>query len=414
MAWKLAASARCSALFIAPGNPGTARVGQNVAIAATDIPGLVDFARREAIDLTVVGPEQPLVLGVVDAFEAAGLLIFGPSAAAARLEGSKAFSKAFMVRHGIPTAAHRTFPATAYDEALAYLQTADMPVVLKASGLAAGKGVVICETRSEAEAALRDIVQDHRFGDAGNEVVIEEFMQGEEASLFAVCDGEAYTLLATAQDHKRVGDGDTGLNTGGMGAYAPAPLVTPDLEARICREIVEPTLAGMKAEGAPFQGFLYVGLMIDARGARVVEYNCRLGDPEAQVVLPLLASDFLELVHAGAQGRISSSPTRLTAGAAACVILAAPGYPGEYPKDLPITGLDDGGGLDEALVFHAGTRRDDAGRIVTAGGRVLAVTGAGPSLADALNQAYAGVSRIHFEGAHYRTDIGKKGLARLA
>ncbi|MDZ4698953.1 MAG: phosphoribosylamine--glycine ligase, partial [Rhodothermales bacterium] len=260
MAWKLAASPRCEALFIAPGNPGTAQVGQNIAIAATHIPGLVDFALEENIDLTVVGPEQPLVMGIVDAFEAAGLAIFGPSAAAAQLEGSKAFAKAFMVRHGIPTAEHRTFAAAAYDQALAFLQTAEMPIVLKASGLAAGKGVVICETRSEAEAALRDIVQEHRFGDAGDEVVIEGFMQGEEASLFAVCDGQSYTLLATAQDHKRVGDGDTGPNTGGMGAYAPAPLVTPELQARICRDIVEPTLAGMNAEGAPFKGFLYVGL----------------------------------------------------------------------------------------------------------------------------------------------------------
>ncbi|MEZ4700265.1 MAG: phosphoribosylamine--glycine ligase [Rhodothermales bacterium] len=414
MAWKLASSPLCETLFIAPGNPGTESVGTNVDIPATDIARLVAFARREAIDLTVVGPEQPLVMGIVDAFEDAGLVIFGPTAAAARLEGSKAFAKAFMERHRIPTAAHRTFAAAAYAEADAYLETAEMPVVLKASGLAAGKGVIICTTREEARGALRDIVRDHRFGDAGDEVVIEAFMQGEEASLFAVSDGDHYVLLATAQDHKRVGDGDTGPNTGGMGAYAPAPIVTPALEARIRQDIIEPTLAGMRKEGAPFRGFLYVGLMIDEGRARVVEYNCRLGDPEAQVILPLLDADFAALIRAATEGDVRRVPTPNAAGAAACVIMASAGYPGDYPKHLPIAGLDAGGQLADALIFHAGTKRDADGRIVTAGGRVLAVTGAGPSLEDALRRAYAGVKKIHFEGAHYRTDIGKKGLDRRA
>jgi phosphoribosylamine--glycine ligase len=409
LAWRLAPDAET--LFIAPGNPGTAALGQNVPIGATDLPALVDFARRERIDLTVVGPEQPLVLGIVDAFEAAGLAIFGPSKAAAQLEGSKAFAKAFMARHDIPTAAYRSFRAHEFADALAYVRQMEAPLVVKASGLAAGKGVVVCPDRDEAERTLRSIVQDHRFGEAGDEVVVEAFLRGEEASVFAVTDGTDYILLASAQDHKRVGDGDTGPNTGGMGAYAPAPIVTSGVEARVRREIVEPTLAGMRAEGMPFRGVLYVGLMIEAGTPRVVEFNGRFGDPEAQVVLPLWQGDLVDLLLASVEGRIGAVASAALVGAAACVVMASKGYPGDYPKDLPIDGLEEAGAPADILVFHAGTRRRDDGRIVTAGGRVLGITGVGPSLGTALERAYAGVSHIHFEGAHYRTDIGKKGLA---
>jgi phosphoribosylamine--glycine ligase len=409
LAWRLAPDAET--LFIAPGNPGTAALGQNVPIGATDVPALVDFARRERIDLTVVGPEQPLVLGIVDAFEAAGLAIFGPSKAAAQLEGSKAFAKAFMARHDIPTAAYRSFRAHEFADALAYVRQMEAPLVIKASGLAAGKGVVVCPDRDEAERTLRSIVQDHRFGEAGDEVVVEAFLRGEEASVFAVTDGTDYILLASAQDHKRVGDGDTGPNTGGMGAYAPAPIVTSGVEARVRREIVEPTLAGMRAEGMPFRGVLYVGLMIEAGTPRVVEFNGRFGDPEAQVVLPLWQGDLVDLLLASTEGRIGAVASAALVGAAACVVMASKGYPGDYPKDLPIDGLEEAGAPADILVFHAGTRRRDDGRIVTAGGRVLGITGVGPSLGTALERAYAGVSHIHFEGAHYRTDIGKKGLA---
>lgn len=414
LAWALARSPHRPDLFIAPGNPGTAALGRNVPIDAADVGALRDFAIAERIDLTVVGPEQPLVAGIVDAFEAAGLAIVGPTAAAARLEGSKAFAKAFMARHGIPTAAYRTFGAADYDAAAAYLEAHGAPVVLKASGLAAGKGAVVCATLEEAHATLDELLRRRVFGEACDEVVVEAFMEGEEASLFALCDGRDYVLLASAQDHKRVGEGDTGPNTGGMGAYAPAPVATDAVVARARREIIEPVLAGMAAEGCPFRGFLYCGLMITHEGPKVVEFNCRMGDPETQVVLPLLETDLVDLLSAAAEGRLAGVHAAQRPGAAACVVLASEGYPGAYPKGRPIDGLADAAALDDVVVFHAGTKQDGDGRVVSAGGRVLAVTGIGADLAEALDRAYAAVAHVRFEGMHFRRDIGRKGLAHLA
>ncbi len=411
-AWALARSPQRPHLFVAPGNPGTAALGTNVPIPVTDLAALKAFALEQAIDLTVVGPEQPLVQGLVDAFQDAGLAVIGPTQAAARLEGSKAFAKAFMERHGIPTAAHRTFGAAQYDEAVAYLERRGAPIVVKASGLAAGKGAIVCATLPEARAALDEVLRDRAFGEAGDEVVIEDFMEGEEASVFALADGDRYVLLAPAQDHKRIGEGDTGPNTGGMGAYAPAPIVTGRLLNRVCREIIEPTLAGMQAEGHPYRGFLYAGLMITADGPRVVEFNCRLGDPEAQVVLPLLETDLVEVFRLMSAGRLHEVALRMRPGAAACVVLASEGYPGSYRRGVPIEGLDAAGARPDVVVFQAGTRRED-GRVVTAGGRVLGVTGLGDDLGQALDRAYEAVAKIHFDGMQYRRDIGRKGLARL-
>ena len=416
LAWTLARSPQAPKLFIAPGNAGTATLGTNVPIAATQIDALVAFAQAKAIDLTVVGPEQPLVAGIVDAFQEAELAIVGPTQAAARLEGSKAFAKAFMERHDIPTASYRTFATDAYEDARAYVTDQGAPIVVKASGLAAGKGAIVCRTLAEAYDALDEILQERAFGEAGDEVVVEAFMEGEEASIFALTDGDHYVLFAPAQDHKRVGEGDTGPNTGGMGAYAPAPVIDGRLLTRVCREIIEPTLAGMKAEGHPYQGFLYVGLMITEAGPQVVEYNCRLGDPEAQVVLPMLSSDLVDVLHKLTLGRLREVSLRVDAGASACVVLASGGYPGGYEKGKPIRGLGDDGQVhdatDEVVVFHAGTARTDDG-FITNGGRVLAVSALGDSLHDALSRAYEVVPRITFDGVQYRRDIGRKGLDRL-
>jgi len=413
LAWALAQSRRAVELFIAPGNAGTAALGINVPLAATDIEGLLAFVQGKDIHLVVVGPEQPLVEGIVDRFDAAGIPIVGPTAGAARLEGSKAFSKAFMARYRIPTAAYRTFGSGEYEAALAYIEAQDAPIVVKASGLAAGKGAVVCATTAEARATLTGMMQDRAFGDAGDEVVVEAFMTGEEASIFALTDGTDYVLLASAQDHKQIGEGDTGPNTGGMGAYAPAPLVTEDLLAGVRRDIIEPTLAGMRAEGHPYRGFLYVGLMMTPEGPKVVEYNCRLGDPETQVVLPLVKTDLVEVFEKLTQGRLREVKLDQYPGAAACVVLASEGYPGAYEKGFTIEGLNAVADLSGVVVFHAGTKATD-GRILTNGGRVLAVTARGKTLAEALAAAYAGVERIHFEGRQYRRDIGQKGLNRSA
>lgn len=413
IALKLSQATPSPELLFAPGNPGMAALGTCVPLAADDIPAVLDLARREAVDLTVVGPEIPLVKGVVDAFQAAGLAIFGPTAAAARLEGSKAFSKNFMARYGIPTAAYQTF--TSLEPARAFLEKTGAPVVVKASGLAAGKGAVVCMTLTEAREALDSMLgPDAVFGEAGREVVIEEFMDGEEASVFAVCDGERYVLLPAAQDHKRAYDGDKGPNTGGMGAYAPAPLMTPALLDQVCREMVEPTLAGMRAEGCPYAGVLYVGIMVTGQGPalapKVVEFNCRLGDPETQCVLPLYDGDLADLFLKAATGRIAASASPAPRGSAAVVVLASGGYPGSYRNGFPITGTTEAEALPGVQVLHAGTKRKD-GFLVTAGGRVLGVTGRGASLKEALDIAYMGVSKIRFEGMHFRKDIGKKGLA---
>ena len=401
-------------VYVAPGNAGTEQIASNVAIAADDIDSLLNFAKSEDIDLTVVGPEVPLTLGIVDAFRADGRAIVGPTAAAAQLEGSKAFSKAFMSRHGIPTANYMTFQSNEYDEAVSYVNQHGAPVVIKASGLAAGKGAVVCEDLDSALSTLEAMMRDHAFGSAGDEVVVESFMDGEEASVFALCDGKNYVLLPSAQDHKRVGEGDTGPNTGGMGAYAPAPIMEPAILEEVRAEIIEPTLAGMQKEGAPYSGFLYVGLMISAEdGARVVEYNCRMGDPETQVVLPLVETDAVDLLGACASGNLANVDIVCKGGAAATVVLASAGYPGSYPKGVAIEGIEaDTPDSGTTYVYHAGTRKRADGSYETSGGRVLAVTALGEDLEHALRIAYKRVASIHFEGAHYRRDIGAKGLAR--
>jgi phosphoribosylamine--glycine ligase len=407
----LAGSARAPELVAAPGNPGTARHATNVDVPADDFDGLLDLLERESIDLTIVGPEQPLVEGLVDRFREEGHRIVGPSAAAARLEGSKAFADQFMARHDIPTASFRVFGADEYDAAAAHLDAVGAPIVVKADGLAAGKGAFVCSSLEEAHDALDQIVRDRAFGDAGDQVVVEEKMDGEEVSIFALTDGTRYVLLTPSQDHKPIGEGGTGPNTGGMGAFAPAPIVDASLLTRICREIVEPTLQGMQEEGTPYTGVLYCGLMITEEGPKVVEYNCRLGDPEAQVVLPLVESDLVDVFERVAAGDLDTGALRASSKAAACVVLASDGYPIDYETGFEITGIEEAEALREVSVLHAGTRRREDGTLATDGGRVLGVTALGGDLAQALERAYEGVDAIHFDGKTFRSDIGEKGLA---
>ncbi|MFP4079699.1 MAG: phosphoribosylamine--glycine ligase [Ectothiorhodospira sp.] len=411
LAWKAAQSPRVEQVFVAPGNAGTATEPGcgNVAIPATDVEALAAFAEERGVDLTVVGPEAPLVAGVVDAFRARGLAIFGPTRDAARLEGSKAFSKDFLARHRIPTAAYGSF--TDLDEALAYVRRQGAPIVVKADGLAAGKGVILAQTREEAEAAVRDMLAGNAFGEAGHRVVIEEFLQGEEASFICMVDGEHILPMATSQDHKARDDGDRGPNTGGMGAYSPAPVVTPAIHQRILDEVIRPVVRGMAEEGHPYTGFLYAGLMIDAAGTpRVLEFNCRMGDPEAQPILMRLQSDLVDLLQAAVDGHLDRVEARWDPRAALGVVLAAGGYPGDYRKGDPILGLEEPTGED-ARVFHAGTALED-GRVVTAGGRVLCAVGLGEGVADARHQAYGLARRICWPDIYYRTDIGHRAVAR--
>jgi phosphoribosylamine--glycine ligase/phosphoribosylformylglycinamidine cyclo-ligase len=409
LAWKLAQSSRVDHVYVAPGNAGTAALGTNVPIQATDVAGLVDFARTERVDLTVVGPEAPLVAGLVDACTAAGVTAFGPTRAAAQLEASKAFAKRFMIEEGIPTAPAATFHI--YDAARAYLHQVGAPIVVKASGLAAGKGVFVCTTVDEAEAALEATMVRHEFGSAGDEVLIETCLQGEEVSLLAFCDGHTAVPMIPARDYKRVGDGDNGPNTGGMGGYAPSSYLPPHLIEAITARVLQPTLDGMRRRGTPYVGVLYAGLMLTDAGPRVLEFNCRFGDPETQSLLPLLEGDLVELLLACVHGRLGQAQVRWKPERAVCIVLAAGGYPGAYSPGAPIT-------IDAdlpALVFHAGTRLVD-GRPVTAGGRVLAVTATAPTLGEARDRAYAAVGHICFEGMQYRTDIaaGAAGAARLS
>ena len=409
LAWKSAQSRGVGKVYVAPGNAGTAREVKcsNVAIAADDITGLLDFARRETIDLTIVGPEAPLVAGIVDEFNAAGLACFGPDRRAARLEASKAYTKAFCIRHEIPTAAYANF--TGAVEAKAFVKDHDLPLVIKADGLAAGKGVIIAQTREEAEHAIDNMLATGKFGAAGQEIVIEEFLAGEEASFIVIASGERYTVLPTSQDHKRVGDGDTGPNTGGMGAYSPAPVITPELSGRIEREIIQPTLRGLAADGIRYTGFLYAGLMIGPDGApRLLEYNCRMGDPETQPIMMRLKSDLVAVLQAALDGEPDREPPAWDERPALGVVLAAGGYPGTYKKGTPISGLDEPRG-DEVKVFHAGTAPGNGGT-VTSGGRVLCVTALGKTLAEARERAYKDVSEIRFEGMQYRRDIGHHAL----
>lgn len=411
LAWKLAQSPRVDEVIVAPGNAGTAREPKcrNAAVNAHDLDGLLQLARDEAIALTVVGPEVPLVAGVVDRFRDAGLRIFGPTAAAARLEGSKAFAKDFLARHGIPTAFYAVH--TEVEPALAYLREKGAPIVVKADGLAAGKGVIVAMTLAEAEAAVRDMLAGNAFGAAGARVVIEEFLDGEEASFIAMVDGRTALPMATSQDHKRVGDGDTGPNTGGMGAYSPAPVVTPEVHARVMREVIEPTVAGMAADGAPFTGFLYAGLMIDKAGApRVIEFNVRFGDPETQPIMLRLQSDLLELVEAALDQRLDQVEATWDPRPSLGVVMAAEGYPGAARIGDTINAWD-APDVEDTRVFHAGTRIE-GDHVVTAGGRVLCVCAIGDDIADAQRKAYAEVAGISWPGEFHRHDIGWRAIER--
>jgi phosphoribosylamine---glycine ligase len=408
LAWKIAQSPLCEALFAAPGNPGTAQCGTNVAVAVEDHNAVVRFCRSERIDFVVVGPEVPLVAGIVDDLAAAGIKAFGPSRAAAQLEGSKAFTKELCAEFGIPTAAFARFTEEA--AARAYVRERGAPIVVKADGLAAGKGVVVATTVGEAEEAVA-MMFGGSLGAAGTEVVIEEFLEGEEASFFALCDGTRAIPLGTAQDHKRAYDGDEGPNTGGMGAYSPAPVLTPDIEARVMREIVEPTLAGMRARGTPFVGVLYAGLMLTPGGPKLIEYNVRFGDPECQVLMPRLESDILALMRDACDGALDTLSLRWSRETALTVVLAARGYPGVVEKGSEIRGIDAAEAIPGARVFHAGTR-EEHGRLTANGGRVLNVTALGSKVAEAQERAYAAVNRIDWPEGFCRRDIGWRAVAR--
>ena len=399
-----------SRVLVAPGNAGTAREPgvENVAVGAEDVEGLLALARERSVDLTVVGPEAPLVAGIADRFAEAGLRIFGPSAAAARVEGSKAFTKAFLARHGIPTA--RYAECASLDEAASRIRGHGTPIVVKADGLAAGKGVVVAHSEVEALAAAGEMLSGRAFGDAGTRIVIEEFLAGEEASFICVAGGGEVVALASSQDHKAVGEGDTGPNTGGMGAYSPAPVVDAAVHGRIMREIVLPAVHGLAAEGIPYTGFLYAGLMIDAAGApRVIEFNCRLGDPEAQPILLRLRSDLLDLIEAALDGDLSRVRPVWDERAALGVVMAAAGYPGSCGRGSPIAGLDRD--MPDTKVFHAGTSVD-AGRVVTSGGRVLCVCGLGENVSEAQRRACERTETVRWDGAFYRRDIGHRAVAR--
>ncbi|MEP6897327.1 MAG: phosphoribosylamine--glycine ligase [Rhodanobacter sp.] len=412
LAWKIRQSPQVSEVIVAPGNAGTAHEHgvRNVDVAAHDIDGLLRLARDEKIGLTVVGPEVPLVAGVVDRFRAAGQRIFGPRAVAAQLEGSKAFAKDFLLRHNIPTSRYAVF--TTLSPALTYVRQHGAPIVIKADGLAAGKGVVVALTLADAELALHDMLGAHSFGDASARVVIEEFLEGEEASYIVMSDGSHALPMASSQDHKRRDEGDLGPNTGGMGAYSPAPVVTPDIEQRILKQVIEPTLRGMAAEGAPFIGFLYAGLMIDGSGMpKVIEFNVRFGDPETQPIMLRLKSDLVELIDAALDGRLEHTQARWDPRPAIGVVMAAGGYPGKVRSGDVIHGLD-APRVDDVKLFHAGTRLDAQGRVVTAGGRVLTVCALGRDLASAREQAYAAAARIHYDGAFCRRDIAHRALQR--
>ena len=411
LAWKIAQSPSVSETLVAPGNAGTALEHNmvNVPIAADDVDKLLEFARSNQVDLTIIGPEAPLVAGIVDRFAACGLRCFGPGSGAAQLEGSKDFTKQFLDRHSIPTAEFRSF--TELDAALAYIDEVGAPIVVKADGLAAGKGVVVAETTEQAARAVHDMLGEGQFGEAGRCVVIEEFLQGEEASFIVMTDGKAVLPLATSQDHKARDDGDRGPNTGGMGAYSPAPVLTGELEQRVLDDIIRPTLAGLAAEGIPYSGFLYAGLMITADGTpKVLEYNCRFGDPETQPIMMRLRSDLFALCMATLDGSLGQRSAEWDPRAAVGVVLAAGGYPGDYAKGHPISGLDTTADPD-CKVFHAGTALDND-RIVTSGGRVLCVVGLGDTVSAAQAKAYRHVAGIHWQDVYHRNDIAYRAIDR--
>ncbi len=407
LAWKLAASPLVDVLFAAPGNPGIARHARCVPIAADRIEELAAFAERERIDLTVVGPEAPLVAGLADRLAERGLAVLGPGRGAAAIEGSKAFAKAFMARHGVPTARFEAFDDPA--EARRFCRRLGAPLVVKADGLAAGKGAIVCPTLEEADQAVAALMERRVFGEAGAVVVVEEFLRGEEVSFFGLANGRQVVALGAAQDHKTVFDDDRGPNTGGMGAYSPVPRVDAAMEARIMREIIQPTIAALAAEGRPYRGVLFAGLMLTASGPRVIEFNCRFGDPECQALVPRLRGDLVPLLAAAARGEALPPAVEWSGDAAVCVTLASGGYPGSYRTGLPIEGVEAAESVPGVRVFHAGTAERE-GRLVTAGGRVLGVTATAPSLREAVARAYEAVGRIRFEGMHHRKDIGLKGL----
>ena len=411
LAWKAAQSAAVTTVFVAPGNAGTATEAklENIAISGGDIPALVEFAKSNDIALTIVGPEQPLVDGVVDAFQAEGLMIFGPSAKAAQLEGSKSFTKDFLARNNIPTGAYQNF--TEIEPAIAYVREMGAPIVVKADGLAAGKGVIVAMTLKEAEDAIKDMLAGNAFGDAGHRVVVEEFLEGEEASFIVMVDGKNVLAFATSQDHKRAYNGDQGPNTGGMGAYSPAPVVTPEIHQRAMDEVIMPTVEGMANEGAPYTGFLYAGLMIDADGTpKVIEYNCRFGDPETQPIMMRLNSDLVELCLMACRGELDQATIDFDPRPAVGVVLAAAGYPASYPKGDVITGLATNK-ADDRKTFHAGTAEKD-GAIVTAGGRVLCATAMGENVTQAQKAAYELLAEISWSGVEFRTDIAYRAIER--
>lgn len=413
LAWALSQSPLCDTLYIAPGNPGTHACGVNVALNALDFEQVLEFIVDKEIGLTVVGPEQPLVAGITDFLEAKGHAVFGPSTIASQLEGSKQFAKDFMARHNIPTAAYKVFRGDYYAEALAYVDAQNQyPIVLKADGLAGGKGVLIPENREELLAGLEELRRGSLQA-AAQTLVIEEFMPGEEASVFALCDGEHFEIMGTAQDHKRQLDGDKGPNTGGMGAYSPSPLLAEDRLNLVSETIIAPTIAGMAAEGNPYKGFLYVGLMITSTGPKVVEYNCRFGDPECQVVIPRLRSDLLTHLVQSTRGELQGKDIVFDQQYRTTVVLVSGGYPVSYDKGFPIFGLDELEKVDDIQVFHAGTKELD-GQLCTAGGRVLNVVGTGPTLQESISIAYKGLESISFEGMFYRKDIGAKGLNHVS
>ena len=409
LAWKLSTDSTHPQVFCAPGNAGTAGCATNLPVQAEDVAGLLDWAKEHRPDLTVVGPEVPLCAGIVDLFLSAGLRVFGPSRDAARLEGSKIFAKDVMRAAGVPTARAESF--TDPDKAMAYARSLGAPVVVKADGLAAGKGVTVCASLEAAGAAIREAMLDRAFGDAGREVLIEEFLEGEEASILSLIDGEHIVLLPSSQDHKRVFDRDEGPNTGGMGAYSPAPVVDGPLERMIEAEVFRKTLTELRRRGITYRGVLYAGLMMTARGPRVLEFNCRFGDPETQAILPRLDGDLIPALEACIDGTLQPRHVRCRPDPCVCVVMASGGYPGPYPKGLPIQGLDDAAAVEGVVVFHAGTKLD-GGRIVTSGGRVLGVTALGSDLPQAVKRVYKAAARVRFERAHYRKDIAERALHR--
>ena len=411
LAWKLAQSPHCTKLFAAPGNPGIAEVAECIEVGGEDVPGLVALARREKIDLTVVGPEVALVEGIVDAFEAAGLRVFGPNREAAQVEGSKSWSKAVMKHHAVPTAEFRSF--SEMGDALRYIDEHEEPLVVKASGLAAGKGVFVCDDQDAARQAVKKIMGEKAFGASGRQVVIEERLKGEEASILALVDKESIYVLESCQDHKAALDDDRGPNTGGMGAYSPAPVVSDKVQAQIEREVLVPMVHGMKVEGAPYRGVLYAGIMVTAGGIKVLEFNCRFGDPETQPLLVRLRSDLVEALEATIDNRLDTIALEWDRRPAVCVVMASGGYPGAYEKGKEVSGLQDAGAMKDVVVFHAGTRTEN-GKIYTNGGRVLGVTALGETIEEARDRAYEAVRAIRFYRAHWRTDIAAKAIRRLA